>query len=324
MEVLARLAGVALIAIAPVCAAQTPAPAYPTKPVRMVVPFAAGGGVDIIGRIAASRLSEELGQQVIVDNRVGAGSTVGTDIVAKAPPDGHTVLFTNNSIAYNPALYPKLPYDTMRDLAPVGLAGTTASVLVVHPSVNAKSVAELVALMKAKPGQLNYGTGGVGGAVHLAFELFESMAGVKATHIPYKGVGPALIDTVGGRVHLMMAGLPPALSHIKTNRLRALGVSTLKRASSLPDVPTIAESGVPGYEYITWYAMLVPGATPKPVVTRLNQSLVKVLASADVRDKFLQQGVDAESSSPDKFAALLKQEIDRWGKIIKAAGIRGE
>ena len=324
MEAFARLAGIALTAFAAVCAAQTPAPAYPTKPVRMVVPFAAGGGVDIIGRIAASRLSEELGQQVIVDNRVGAGSTVGTDIVAKAPPDGHTVLFTNNSIAYNPALYPKLPYDTTRDLAAVGLAGTTPCVLIVHPSVNAKNVAELINLMKAKPGQLNYGAGGIGGSVHVAFELFQSMAGVKATHIPYKGVGPALIDTVGGRVQLMMAGLPPALSHIKGGRLRALGVSTLKRASSLPEVPTIAESGVPGYEYITWYAMLIPGATPKPVVAKLNQTLVKALASADVRDKFLQQGVDAESSSPDKFAASLRQEIERSGKIIKAAGIRGE
>ena len=323
MGAIARIAAAAgFTMLAPVCPAQTTS--YPTKPVRMVVPFSAGGGVDIIGRILAARLSEELGHQVVVDNRVGAGSTVGTDIVAKAPRDGHTVLFTNNSIAYNPALYPKLQYDTFRDLASVGLMGTTASVLVVHPSVNAKNVSELVALMKAKPAQFNYGTGGVGGAVHLAFELFQTLAGVKATHIPYKGVGPALVDTVGGRVQLMMAGLPPALSHIKANRLRPLGVSTLKRVPSLPETPTLAESGVPGYEYVTWYAMLAPAAVPKPVIAKLHQASVNALTTADVREKFLQQGVEPESSTPEKFAAMLKSETERWGKIIKAAGIRAE
>ena len=306
------------------CDAQSAAGTYPVRPVRMVVPFAAGGGVDIIARIAAARLSEELGQSVIVDNRVGGGSTIGTDVVAKAPADGHTCLVTNNSIAYNQALYPRLPYDTLRDLAAVSLLGTTASVLVVHPSVPAKSVRDLIDLMKAKPGELNYGSGGVGGSVHLASELFQTMAGVKATHISYKGVGPALIDNVAGRVQVMIAGLPPALGHIKANRLRALAVTTSKRVPSLPDVPTMTESGVPGYEYITWYPMFVPAAVPRSVVAKLNQSVAKTLAGSDLREKFAQQGVEAESSSPEQLAALLQQEMTRWGKIIKAARIQPE
>jgi tripartite-type tricarboxylate transporter receptor subunit TctC len=290
----------------------------------MVIPFASGGGVDIIGRIVASKLSEDLGQQVIVDNRVGAGSTVGTDIVAKAPADGYTLLVTNNSIAYNSSLYPKLPYDTLRDLSAVSLIGTTSNVLVVHPSVAAKSLRELLDLMKSKPGQLNYGSGGVGGSVHLAFELFQNMAGVKATHIPYKGVGPALVDTVGGRVQIMIAGLPPALGHIRTNRLRALAVTTIKRVAPLPDIPTIAESGVAGYEYNTWYPIFVPATAPKTIVAKLNESAANVLRGPDLREKFAQQGVDAESSSPEQLTVLLQKEVVRWGKIIKAARIQPE
>jgi tripartite-type tricarboxylate transporter receptor subunit TctC len=290
----------------------------------MVIPFAAGGGVDIIGRIVASKMSEGLGQPIIVDNRVGAGSTVGTDIVAKAPADGYTVLVTNNSLAYNPSLYPKLPYDTLRDLAAVTLLGTTSNVVVVHPAVPAKNLRELLELMKAKPGQLNYGSGGVGGSVHLAFELFQSMAAVRATHIPYKGVGPAMIDTVAGRVQIMIVGLPPALGHIKAARLRALAVTATKRAPSLPDVPTVTESGLLGYEYVTWYPAMVPAAAPKSVIARLNESAAKALGSADVREKFSQQGVEAESSTSDHLARLVGEEIARWGKIIKAAGIQPE
>jgi tripartite-type tricarboxylate transporter receptor subunit TctC len=315
---------IAALAVTSSCWSQIPASPYPVRPLRMVVPFSAGGGVDIVGRIVASKMSEDLRQQVIVDNRVGAGSTVGTDIVAKAPADGYTLLVTNNSIAYNPSLYPKLAYDTMRELASVSLVGTTPNVLVVHPSVQARTLQDLIASMKAKPGLLNYGTGGVGGSVHLAFELFQNVAGVKAMHIPYKGVGPALVDTVGGRVQVMIAGVPPALGHIRSNRLRALAVTTLKRTPLLPEVPTVAEGGVAGYEYITWYAMLVPAATSKAIVARLNQSAAKALAATDVRTQFTQQGVDAESSTPDEFAARLRQEITRWGQIIKAAGIRAE
>lgn len=315
---------VAALAVAPWSAAKAAGPSYPIKPIRMLIPFAAGGGVDIVGRFVGAKLSEEFGQQVIVDNRVGAGSTVGTDIVAKAPADGYTLLVTNNSLAYNSSLYPKLPFDTLRDLAGVSLIGTTANVLVVHPSVPAKNLKELLDLMKAKPGQLNYGSGGIGGSVHLAFELFQSMAGVKATHIPYKGVGPALLDAVGGRVQVMIAGVPPVIGHVRSNRLRALAVSTLKRAPALPDLPTIAESGVADYDYTTWFGMLVPAATPKTIITKLNQNAVKALGNADLREKFAQQGLEAESSTPEQFAARIKQEIARWGKIIKAAGIQAE
>lgn len=319
-RVLAGMLATAFVAGAPLSSAQS----YPTKPIRMVIPYAAGGGVDIVGRFVGAKLSEELGQPFIADNRGGGGGTVGTDIVAKAPVDGYTLLVTNNGLVYSESLYAKLPYDTLKDLAAVSLIGVTQSVLVVHPSVPAKSVKELLDLMKAKPSQLNYGSGGVGGSVHLAFALFENMAGVKATHVPYKGVGPALIDTVGGQVEMMMAGLPAALGHIKANRLRALAVSGTRRAPALPDLPTIAEAGVPGYEYTTWYGMLVPAATPKTIIAKLNQGTVKVLGNADLRDKLAQQGVEAESSAPEQFGARVKLEVARWGKIIKAAGIRAE
>ena len=202
---------VGAIGVAPWCGVQAEGASYPARPIRMVVPFSPGGGVDLVGRFTAARMSEDLGQQVIVDNRVGAGSTVGTDIVAKAPADGYTLLVTNNSLVYNPALYPKLPYDTLRDLQAISMIGTTPNLLVVHPSVPVKNVRELLDLMKARPGQLNYGSGGIGGAVHLGFALFQNMAGVRATHIPYKGVGPALLDLVGGRVQVMIAGVPPAI-----------------------------------------------------------------------------------------------------------------
>ena len=315
---------VTALAVAPWCTAQTAGPAYPTKPIRMVIPYAPGGGVDIVGRLVGAKLREELGQQFIADNRGGAGGTVGTDIVAKAPADGYTLLVTNSSLVYSPSLYPKLPYDTLQDLAAVSLIATAPFVLVVHPSVPAKNVKELLNLMNAKPGQLNYGSGGVGGAVHLAFALFESMAGVKATLIPYKGAGPALIDTVGGQVQISIAGVPSVIGYIKSNRLRALAVTGAKRSPTLPDLPTIAEGGVAGYEYTVWYGMLAPAATPKFIIANLNQNAVKALGNADLRDKLAQQGVEAESSTPEQFAAMVKQEIARWGKFIKAAGIRAE
>jgi tripartite-type tricarboxylate transporter receptor subunit TctC len=290
----------------------------------MVIPYASGGGGDIVGRFVGAKLSEELGQQFIVDNRSGAGGTAGTDIVAKAPADGYTLLETNSSLAYSPSLYSKLPYDTLKDLAAVSLIGVTPSVLVVHPSVPARNVNELLALMKAKPGQLNYGSGGVGATNHLAVALFENMAGVKATHIPYKGGGPALIDTVGGQVQIMINPMTGVIGHIKGNRLRALAVSGARRSPMLPELPTIAEAGVPGYDYTIWYGMLAPAATPKTIIAKLNQSVVKALGNADLRDKLAQQGVEVESSTPEQFAAMVKQEIARWGKIIKAAGIRAE
>ena len=296
---------------------------YPAKPVRLIIPFAPGGGVDIAGRFIGAKLGDDLGQAFIADNRSGAGGTLGTDIVAKAPADGYTLLMVNSSLAYSPSLYANLPYDTLKDFATVSLVGVTPSVLVVNPAVPAKNVKELLALMKTKPGQLNYG-GVVGGTLHLAVALFEDMAGVKATLIPYKGGGPALIDTVGGQVHMMIAPMISAIGHVKANRLRALGASGARRSPMLPELPTIAEAGVPGYDYTTWYGLVAPAATPKPIIAKLNLSVVKVLGSADLRNRFAQQGVEVESGTPEHFSIMLKQDLMRWGKIIKAAKIQGE
>jgi tripartite-type tricarboxylate transporter receptor subunit TctC len=312
----------ALAAAAPLSYAQTAA-VYPAKPVRVLIPYAPGGGVDIVGRFVGAKLSEEYRQQFIADNRSGAGGTVGIDIAAKAAADGYTLLAMNSALAYLPALYPNLPYDTLRDLAPVSLIGVTPSVLVVNPAVPAKSVKELIALMKAKPGQLNYGAG-VGGTLHLAVALFEDMAGVKGTLIPYKGGGPALIDTVGGQVQMMIVPVVSAIGHIKSNRLRALGMSSARPSPMLPDVPTIADTGVPGYEYVTWYGLLAPAATPKPIIAKLNQAVVKALATPELRERFARQGVEVEPGTQDQFSALLQKELVRWAKIIKEAKIQGE
>jgi tripartite-type tricarboxylate transporter receptor subunit TctC len=296
---------------------------YPVKPVRVVIPYAPGGGVDIVGRLTGAKLGEEYKQQFIADNRMGGGGIVGNDIVAKAPADGYTLLAMNSALTYLPALYPKIPYVTLREFAPITLIGVTPSVLVVNPAVPAKSTRELIALMKAKPGQINYAAG-VGGTLHLAVALFEDMAGVKGTLIPYKGGGPALIDTVSGQVQMMIVPVVSAIGHIKSNRLRALGVSGARRSPMLPDVPTIADTGVPGYEYITWYGLLAPAATPRPIIARLNQSVARALAGAELRERFAQQGVEVEASTPEQFTALLQKELPRWAQIIKAAKIQGE
>ncbi len=311
------------LAFMPLCNAQTAASTYPEKPVRVIIPFAPGGGVDVVGRLVSAKLTDALRQQFVADNRSGAGGTVGTDMAAKAPADGYTLLTVNSGFVYSPSLYPKLPYDTVKDLTGISRLGSSPSILVVNNAVAAKSVKELLALMKAKPGQINYGAS-VGGTLHLAVALFEDLAGVKGTLIPYKGGGPALIDTVGGQVQMMIAPLTSALVHVKANRLRALGASGAKRSPMLPDLPTIAEAGVPGYEYATWYGMLAPAATPKPIIAKLNQNIAKALGSADLRDKLGQQGLEIESDTPEQFSAMLKQEVTRWTRIIRAAKIQGE
>jgi tripartite-type tricarboxylate transporter receptor subunit TctC len=311
------------LTFAPLCHAQTAALKYPEKPVRVVIPFAPGGGVDVVGRLVSAKLTEELKQQFIADNRSGAGGTVGTDIVAKAPADGYTLLTVNSGFVYSPSLYSKLPYDTLKDLAGISRLGSSPSILVVNNAVAAKSVKDLLALMKAKPGHINYGAS-VGGTLHLAVALFEDMAGVKGTLIPYKGGGPALIDTVSGQVQMMIAPLTSALVHVKASRLRALGASGAKRSPMLPDLPTIAEAGVPGYEYTTWYGMLAPAATPSPIIAKLNQTIAKALGSADLRDKLGQQGLEIDADTPAQFSVMLTQEVTRWTRIIKAAKIHGE
>ena len=298
------------------------AQSYPTKQIRFVVPFAPGGGNDILGRVVALKLNEAFGVPVVVDNRGGAGGTIGTEIVAKSPPDGYTLLINNVSLAVNVTLYPKLPYDTLKDLEPVSLAGRQPNILVVHPSLPAKSVKELLALARAKPGELSYSSGGIGSSSHLSGELFKLMTDTKIVHIPYKGMGPALVDLVSGQVQLAMATMASALPHVKSGRIRPLAVSTATRVEVVPDVPTMQEAGVKDFDYSTWYGIVVPGGTPQPVVTRLNETLVKVLASDDVKKRFGGQGVVPASTSPQEFKAYLRAEVEKWAKVVKASGMK--
>ena len=300
------------------------AQAYPARPIRFIVPFPPGGGNDIVGRIVAQRLNEALGVAVVVDNRGGAGGTIGTDILSKAPPDGHTLLVNNISLAVNATLYEKLPYDTLRDLAPVTLLGRQPNVLVVHPSVPAATMKELIALARAKPGRTVYGTGGVGTAGHLATELLMLMTRTQMVHVPYKGLGPALTDLMGGRLQFIISTLASALPQVKSGKLRPLAVTTAQRTTFFPELPTMSEAGVAGYEFSTWYGLLVPGRTPAAIVGQLNGVSMKVLQSPALKEQFAAQGLEAVSTSPAEFGAFLKSEVAKWGKVIKAAGIKAD
>lgn len=295
---------------------------YPARSIRFVVPFAPGGGNDILGRIVAQKLHESLGVPVVVDNRGGAGGTIGTDIVSKAPPDGYTMLINNVSLAVNVTLYSKLPYDTLKDLEPVSLAGRQPNILVVHPSLPVRSVKELLALAKAKPGQLAFASGGIGSSSHLSAELLKYMTKIDLVHVPYKGMGPALIDLVSGQTQLAMATMASALPHIRNKRMRPLAVSTGKRVAVVPDVPTMMEAGVKDFEYSTWYGVLVPAGTPQAVITRLNAELVKALAMPDVKERFGAQGVEPGSTTAQEFKAFLNAEVKRWAPVIKASGMK--
>jgi tripartite-type tricarboxylate transporter receptor subunit TctC len=299
-------------------------PAYPTKPIRLIVPFPPGGGNDIVGRIGAPRRGEARGRQVIVDNRGGAGGTIGTELTAKAPADGYTMLINNISLAVNATLYPKLPYDTLKDLAPVTLAGRQPNLLVAHPTFPVKSVRDLVALAKAKPRAVNYGSGGVGTAGHLATELFMMMTGVQLVHIPYKGLGPALTDLMGGHVQLAISTLASALPQVKAGKMRALAVTTARRSSFFPEIPTMSESGVAGYEFSTWYALLVPAGTPRGIVDRLNAECTKALDLPALKEQFSAQGLEPASSTSEELAAYLTSEIAKWAKVVKQSGAKPE
>jgi tripartite-type tricarboxylate transporter receptor subunit TctC len=300
------------------------AQAYPARPIRFIVPFPPGGGNDIVGRIVAQRLNEALGVPVVVDNRGGAGGTIGTDILSKAPPDGHTLLINNISLAVNATLFEKLPYHTLKDLAPVSLLGRQPQVLVVHPSVPATSVKELLALARAKPGQTVYGSGGMGTGAHLATVLLVQMTGIDVVHVPYKGLGPALTDLMGGRVQFIVATLASALPLVKGGKLRPLAVTTARRSAFLPELPTLSEAGVQGYDFSVWYGLLVPGRTPAAIVGQLNGAAVKVLQSSALKEQFAAQGLEAASSTPAEFGAHLKSEVAKWGKVIKAGNIKVE
>ncbi|MGZ5150609.1 MAG: tripartite tricarboxylate transporter substrate binding protein [Burkholderiales bacterium] len=297
------------------------AQSYPTKPVRMVIAFAPGGGTDIVGRIIGQKLSELWPHPVVIDNRPGAGSTIGTDVVAKSPADGYTIQTVSMSHALNAALFKKLPYDTINDFAHIILAARAPNVLVANPSLPVKNVKELIALAKSRPGQIAFSSSGTGGVSHLTAELFRSVAGIDLLHVPYKGAGLAMTALLSGEAQLMMAMAPVALTQMKAKRVRALAISSRKRSSLAPDMPTIAESGFPGFEADTWYGVLAPARTPDAIVTKINADINQLLKSRDLQTLFAEQGAEPAGGTPQAFRAFAESEVRRWTQVIKAAGI---
>ena len=294
---------------------------YPVKPVRIVVPTAPGGGTDLIGRLLAQNLSSQMGQQFIVDNRGGAGTTIGTAAVAKSPADGYTLLLTHSSLAFNATYYNKLPYDTLKDFAPISLVAEQPFLFAVHPSLPVKTVAQLIALAKKNPGQIAYSSGGAGSGPFMGAELFKQQAQVNILHVPYKGAGPAFTDLMGGQVQMMIATLSLGMPHATSGRVRALGVTSAKRLGATPQLPTVAESGLPGFEFSAWYGVLAPAGTPAAVMIRLHQAVGKAMAAPETREKF-EDGLIPLSSTSDEFAAYLKQEVIKWGNVVKASGVK--
>jgi len=297
---------------------------YPSKPIRLVVGFAAGGPSDVAARTIGQKLTEKWGQQVIVDIRPGAGGNIATEIVAKAPPDGYTLLEPAFAHAVNPSLYGKLPFDAVKDFAPILLFASIANVLVVHPSIPAHSVKELIAFAKAHPGQLTCGSAGNGTASHLALELLNLMGGVKITHIPYKGLAPAHTELMGGQLSMMFDGIVTGLPAVKAGRLRALGVTTLKRWQGAPDIPTMNEAGLAGFEVNSWYGLLAPAGTPREIVLRLNSEIARALREPDARERLYSIGAEPMDNTPEEFAAYINAEMAKWAKVVKTAGIRAD
>lgn len=297
------------------------AQSYPTRPVRFIVPFPPGGANDTIARLLSPPLSEVLGQQVVIDNRGGANTIIGTDITAKAAPDGQTILIVPGSFSINVSLYKKLPYDSRKDFAPVVMIGNGAYMIVVHPSLPAKTAADLVALAKQKPGEIRYGFSGVGNVTHLAGELFNMMAGTKMLGVPYKGGGPVMIDLLAGRLSVFFSTVSTASAHVKAGRLRAIGATTAEPSAAFPDVPPVSRSGLPGYEVSGWYGILVPAATPKDRIDTLNKAVRSVLAKPEVKSKLLAVGIEPVDSSPDDLRRFIAADIRKWGKVIKAINL---
>jgi tripartite-type tricarboxylate transporter receptor subunit TctC len=296
--------------------------AYPTKPVRLIVPYPPGGLTDIVARTLAPSLTEALKQQVIVDNRPGGGSTIGTDLAAKAPPDGHTLLAADQALITNPSLYSKLPFDTLKDLQPVTVVGAATLVIVTHPSLPVKTVKELVALAKSKPGAINYASGGNGTATHLAGELFKQVAGVDLVHIPYKGGGIAIIDLVGGQVSLSFASVGSSAPFIAAKRIRALAVTSPARIAALPDTPTLAEVGYPAASVLGYWGVMAPAGVSRDIIERLSSTIVRAVQRPEMRQKLVEQGIDPTASGPADYDRILRSEIPKWGKVIKQAGIK--
>jgi tripartite-type tricarboxylate transporter receptor subunit TctC len=297
---------------------------YPTKTVRLIVPYPPGGGTDTMARMLGQKLAETLRQQVVVDNRPGGGANIGAELAAKSPADGYTLMMCTIAHASAVSLYRKLGYDVLRDFAPVSLLATTPHILVTHPSLPVKSVKQLIALAKARPNELVYSSSGSGTPAHLAGELFKHTAGVTMVHVPYKGGGPSVIALVSGEVSLAFATTPSVINHVKAGRLRAIAVTTARRSVATPDLPTIAESGVPGYDVGSWYGLLAPAGTPKNIIARLNSDVHKVLRLPDVKQRLDASGFEALTSTPEEYGAFMRREVDKWAKVIKAAGIRAD
>ncbi len=305
------------------CAGGAVAQTFPSKPIRIVVPFTPGGPNDILARMIGQRYTAVWGQQTLVDNRPGGGTVIGTDIVAKAPADGHTLLMVSTSHAANPSLMSKLPFDTLRDFVSVGQAVSSPNVLVVHPSVPARNTRELLDIAKARPGQITFASGGSGAATHLAGELLKIMGGVEMTHIPYKGAGPATIDLISGQVTWMFGTILPTIPHVRSGKLRALAVSGKRRAEILPEVPTVAEH-VPGFEASSWYGVFAPAGTPAEVIIKLNQEMARALTPVEVRQRLAAEGTEVVAGNPEDFMQLFRAEAAKWARVIKQAGIRLE
>ena len=298
------------------------AQSYPTKPIRLVVPYPPGGGTDIIARIVGQKLGENVGQQVIIDNRGGAGGTIGTEIVAKSPGDGYTLLMAPTSHAINPSIYSKLPYDTLKDFAPVTLAASATIVLAAHPSIPVKSVKDLIALAKSKPGQLNFGSAGNGTVFHLVGELFKQQAGIDIVHVPFKGGGPTIVNLVAGQVSLAFETMLALSPHIQAGKVRALAVTGAQRSSVMPELPTVAELGFPEIVAENWYGFYVPAGTPRPLITRLHAEIVKILRMPDVKERFLSQGTEVVGGTPEQLAEYVRNEMAKWSRAAKQAGAR--
>jgi tripartite-type tricarboxylate transporter receptor subunit TctC len=309
---------VALLLAMPLAMAQT----YPSKPVRVIVPYAAGGNTDFTARAIAERLTPVFKQQVIVDNRAGGATNIGSDAVAKAAPDGYTLLMGGASNAINMSLFAKLPYDTLRDFEPITLCVQGANVIAIHPSIPAKNLKELIAVAKARPGQLNFGSSGIGSSNHMAGELLNVMAGIKIVHIPYKGNAPAITDAIGGHLEMVIAGVPALVPQIQSGRLRAIAIGSLKRFPALPQVPTLDESGLKGYEATTWFGLLAPAKTPKDIVARLNTEVDRILKSPDLRERFIADGLEPMGGSSEAFGRFIRSEIAKYAKVIKAANVQ--
>jgi tripartite-type tricarboxylate transporter receptor subunit TctC len=320
VRLIPALAAGFLLAIAPAAAQD-----YPNRPIALVVPYAAGGGNDVMARIVADKMSRTLGQQVVVENRPGAGGSVATRQVAKAAPDGYTlVIGGTGTLAVNPTLYANVGYDPRKDFAPVGLIGTSALVVLVHPGLAAQSVKDLIALAKSDPGKLNYASAGVGSGIHLGTVLFEMMAGIKLTHVPYRGTGPALTDLIGGHVAIYFSSLPSAVGIAREGKVRALAVTGAKRSDVFPDVPTVAETALPGYEAVLHYGIVAPAGTPRPIVDKLNAALREALAAPDTKERMGKDGTEPLPSTPEEYAADIDREETKWSAVVKQSGAKAE